>query len=87
MQLNALLEDIYSGFVADVAASRGKTKEEVEALLDEGVFDMQVGWWAGGWAGGRAGGRWVGDAVQVGPAGSKRVCVAQARARASAKAA
>ncbi len=31
-----------AGFLEHVAAARGKTKEEVAAFLDEGVFDMEV---------------------------------------------
>ncbi len=30
-QLNALLDDIYAGFVSAIAASRGKTAEQVGA--------------------------------------------------------
>ncbi|KAL4444953.1 hypothetical protein ABPG77_004003 [Micractinium sp. CCAP 211/92] len=41
-QLTALLDDIYGGFLEHVASARGKTKEEVAAFLDEGVFDMEV---------------------------------------------
>ncbi|GBF99919.1 serine protease chloroplastic, partial [Raphidocelis subcapitata] len=47
-QLDALLEGTYSHWVDAVAASRGKSREEVVALLNEGVFDMeklaQGGW-------------------------------------------
>lgn len=41
-QLNALLDDMYETWVHDVSASLGKSREEVEALLDEGVYDMRV---------------------------------------------
>eukprot|EP00887_Chlorella_sp_A99_P004631 scaffold4.g4631.t1 len=47
-QLEALLDDIYATFVADVAKSRGKTPEEVEAMLNEGIYDMRE-YMAGGW--------------------------------------
>ena len=40
-QLTALLEDIYDTFVESLATSRGKTKEEIQEFIDEGVFDMQ----------------------------------------------
>lgn len=39
-QLDALLEDIYGHWVTSVAAARGKTREDVEVLLNEGVYDM-----------------------------------------------
>ncbi|KAL4448020.1 hypothetical protein ABPG75_005239 [Micractinium tetrahymenae] len=41
-QLTALLDDIYGGFLEHVAAARGKSREEVAAFLDEGVFDMEA---------------------------------------------
>ena len=43
-----MLDDIYDDFVAGVAASRGKSREDVEALLDAGVYDMEA-YKAGGW--------------------------------------
>eukprot|EP00775_Hariotina_reticulata_P006975 gene6975-7190_t len=50
-QLTALLDDIYGEFVTTVAESRGKTTEEVAALLDRGVYDNDVfakeGWVTG----------------------------------------
>lgn len=47
-QLTALLEDIYEGFTATIAKDRNKTIEEVEAMLNEGIFDMQK-FVDGGW--------------------------------------
>eukprot|EP01025_Chloroclados_australasicus_P018312 TRINITY_DN19527_c1_g3_i1.p1 TRINITY_DN19527_c1_g3~~TRINITY_DN19527_c1_g3_i1.p1 ORF type:complete len:724 (-),score=114.15 TRINITY_DN19527_c1_g3_i1:175-2346(-) len=47
-QLTALLDDIYSNFVSDVAASRSKSVEEFEELLEKGVFKMQD-FKEGGW--------------------------------------
>jgi protease-4 len=47
-QLSALLDDIYDDFVAQVAASRGRSPAEFEALLDEGAYDMER-FKAGGW--------------------------------------
>ncbi|KAI3438408.1 hypothetical protein D9Q98_000839 [Chlorella vulgaris] len=41
-QLTALLDDIYDGFVADVAASLGKSQEEVIAFMDRGEYDMEA---------------------------------------------
>lgn len=38
-QLSALLDDIYGTFLRDVAAARGKTPDQVAALLDEGAYD------------------------------------------------
>jgi len=40
-QLSALLEDIYADFVEGLAMARGKTVQEVEAIVDEGIFDME----------------------------------------------
>ena len=40
-QLAALLEDIYAEFVEGLATARGKTVAEVEAIIDEGIFDME----------------------------------------------
>ena len=39
-QLTALLEDIYDDFVDSLAASRGKTRQDVLDLIDQGVYDM-----------------------------------------------
>jgi protease-4 len=39
-QLSALLDDIYLEFVEGLADARGKTVEEVKALIDEGIYDM-----------------------------------------------
>lgn len=47
-QLTALLDDIYDDFVSTVASARGKTREEVEALLEAGVYDMEQ-FKSGGW--------------------------------------
>ncbi|KAL3146137.1 hypothetical protein ABBQ38_015479 [Trebouxia sp. C0009 RCD-2024] len=47
-QLTALLEDIYEGFTTTIAHDRKKTVEEVEAMLNEGIFDMQK-YVDGGW--------------------------------------
>jgi len=41
-QLSALLDDIYDGFVEEVARRRGKKPEEVKSLIDRGVYDMRV---------------------------------------------
>eukprot|EP00891_Asterochloris_glomerata_P006294 jgi/Astpho2/6294/Aster-08346 len=41
-QLTALLDDVYEGFTETVAADRGKTAQEVEALIDAGVYDMET---------------------------------------------
>ncbi|KAF8059999.1 hypothetical protein HT031_004937 [Scenedesmus sp. PABB004] len=50
-QLSELLDDIYAHFLDTVAAARGKTREEVAALLDRGVYDNEVfaqeGWVSG----------------------------------------
>lgn len=40
-QLTSILDDVYNTFVDTVAAARGKSRSEVESLLDEGIFDMQ----------------------------------------------
>ena len=40
-QLSALLEDIYADFVEGLAKARGKTVQEVEAIVNEGIFDME----------------------------------------------
>ena len=40
-QLSALLDDIYAEFVEGLAKARGKTCEEVEAIINEGIFDME----------------------------------------------
>lgn len=37
-QMDALLDDVYAQMVADVAASRGKTAEQVRTLIDQGPF-------------------------------------------------
>lgn len=41
-QLSTLLDDIYEDFVSGIAHGRGKTKEEVEDFINEGVYDMKV---------------------------------------------
>lgn len=50
-QLSALLDDIYGTFLRDVATARGKTPEQVAALLDEGAYDpsrfVEGGWVTG----------------------------------------
>eukprot|EP00245_Coleochaete_scutata_P009806 TRINITY_DN3318_c0_g2_i1.p1 TRINITY_DN3318_c0_g2~~TRINITY_DN3318_c0_g2_i1.p1 ORF type:complete len:675 (-),score=159.34 TRINITY_DN3318_c0_g2_i1:158-1915(-) len=47
-QLSAILDDIFYNWVDYVAASRGKTRADVEALLDAGVLTMkdlkEAGW-------------------------------------------
>ncbi|KAL6780934.1 SPP1A [Auxenochlorella protothecoides x Auxenochlorella symbiontica] len=40
-QLSALLDDIYAGFSADVASSRGKTEAEVREMLDAGYHQAE----------------------------------------------
>lgn len=40
-QLTALLEDIYEGFTQQIAKDRNKTVEQVEEMLNAGIFDMQ----------------------------------------------
>lgn len=60
-QLEALLEDIYEHWVDTVAAARGKSRDDVIALLDSGVYDNKQllegawvrggGWHDGGFAG------------------------------------
>eukprot|EP00195_Chlamydomonas_chlamydogama_P015757 CAMPEP_0202909918 /NCGR_PEP_ID=MMETSP1392-20130828/50619_1 /ASSEMBLY_ACC=CAM_ASM_000868 /TAXON_ID=225041 /ORGANISM="Chlamydomonas chlamydogama, Strain SAG 11-48b" /LENGTH=725 /DNA_ID=CAMNT_0049599831 /DNA_START=187 /DNA_END=2361 /DNA_ORIENTATION=- len=40
-QLGAILDDIYQDFLTTVAEARGKTKEEVAALIEEGVYEME----------------------------------------------
>lgn len=40
-QLSALLQDIYGEFVEGLAKARGKTCEEVEAIINEGIYDME----------------------------------------------
>ncbi|GAB4824168.1 hypothetical protein N2152v2_011214 [Parachlorella kessleri] len=47
-QLTALLDDIYDDFLTTIARSRGKTREEVAAMLDAGIFDMEQ-FKEGGW--------------------------------------
>jgi protease IV len=44
----AIVDDVWGHWVADVAAARGKTNEEVEAMLHEGVFDAER-FVEGGW--------------------------------------
>eukprot|EP00879_Flechtneria_rotunda_P016300 GHRR01017055.1.p1 GENE.GHRR01017055.1~~GHRR01017055.1.p1 ORF type:complete len:674 (+),score=260.41 GHRR01017055.1:690-2711(+) len=41
-QLGELLDDIYEHFMDTVADARGKTREDVAALLDRGVYDNEV---------------------------------------------
>eukprot|EP00798_Chlamydomonas_sp_ICE-L_P004080 gene4080-14177_t len=47
-QLTAILDDITNDFVSTIAEARGKTKEEVLAMMEEGIFDMQK-FMDGGW--------------------------------------
>lgn len=47
-QLAALLDDIFDTFVDGVASARGKTREDVIAMLDKGIYDMEE-FSAGGW--------------------------------------
>ncbi|CAD7696645.1 unnamed protein product [Ostreobium quekettii] len=47
-QLTALLEDLYSGFVAGVAKSRSKAENEVIDMLEEGFVDTES-FREGGW--------------------------------------
>ena len=42
-QLSALLENIYAEFVSAVSGARGKTAEEVGAMLDEGIYGAFAG--------------------------------------------
>lgn len=39
-QLSALLDNIYSEFVATVAGARGKSEADVGAMLDEGIYGI-----------------------------------------------
>lgn len=41
-QLTAILDDVYNNFVDTIALARGKDRSEVEALLDAGVYDMNI---------------------------------------------
>lgn len=50
-QLEALLEDIFAQFTRTIAAARGKSVEEVAAMLDSGFFD-QKDYLQGGWVDG-----------------------------------
>lgn len=50
-QLSDILDDIYEEFLTTVASARKKTREEVIAMLDQGIFDNQE-WLAGGWVDG-----------------------------------
>lgn len=46
--LTALLDDIYANFLEQVSLARGKTKEDVEALFETGVYkiaDLKQGGW------------------------------------------
>lgn len=46
--LTALLDDIYGNFLEQVSIAKGKTKEEVEALFDAGIYkveDLKSGGW------------------------------------------
>eukprot|EP00892_Ulva_mutabilis_P012513 jgi/Ulvmu1/9634/UM054_0066.1 len=47
-QLDALLDGLYGSFLSGVSEARGKTPEEVEGMLNEGIYDMQH-FKAGGW--------------------------------------
>ena len=47
-QLTALLDDIYTSFVDAVAKGRGKSHEDVIAMLDKGIYDMEE-FQSGGW--------------------------------------
>ena len=59
-QLSALLDDIYGGFVRDVAASRGKTTQEVRwgwgCAVRRGPISMLLAGSSGGGGGGCSGG-------------------------------
>lgn len=50
-QLGALLDDIYGDFVDGIAVSRKKTREEVDELLDSGMYKMEE-FLSGGWVDG-----------------------------------
>lgn len=50
-QLDALLDDIYGDFVDGIAVSRKKTREEVQELLDSGMYKMED-FLSGGWVDG-----------------------------------
>lgn len=46
--LTALLDDIYENFLEQVSLAKGKTKEEVEALFEAGIYkvdDLKKGGW------------------------------------------
>lgn len=47
-QLSALLDDIFDTFVDGIAKSRKKTRDEVIAMLDKGIYDMEE-FKSGGW--------------------------------------
>ncbi|GAX84081.1 hypothetical protein CEUSTIGMA_g11505.t1 [Chlamydomonas eustigma] len=47
-QLNAILEDINEEFLSTVSEARGKSREDLVAFLEEGVFDMKK-FVEGGW--------------------------------------
>lgn len=51
LQLQEILDDIYDEFCTSVAQSRGKTVDEVKAMLDQGIFDNKV-FLEGGWVDG-----------------------------------
>lgn len=46
--LDAILDDISTHWMEAVAEARGKTVEEVQAMLDKGIYDMEE-FKAGGW--------------------------------------
>ena len=39
-QLSALLDNIYGEFVRTVAAARGKSEADVDAMLNDGIYGM-----------------------------------------------
>lgn len=41
-QLSDVLDDIYQDFLQTIAGQRGKSVEEVEAFVDQGVYDMKI---------------------------------------------
>ncbi|GIL57850.1 hypothetical protein Vafri_13078 [Volvox africanus] len=47
-QLSAIQGDVVEEFLRQVAAARGKTREEVVAFIEEGVYDMEK-FKSGGW--------------------------------------
>ena len=39
--VQALLDDVYSEFVSCVAASRGKSEQDIRDLLDAGIYETE----------------------------------------------